>query len=301
MDLAQLEIFLCIADERSFSRAAEKMLRTQPALSIAIKRLEEELGETLFDRSSKSGTMTEAGRILYSYAQKMLNLRDEAREAISELRGMFRGRLTIGANESTSFYVLPSLLLEYRKRHPQIKIEVFRNVSEKIPLEVVERNLDFGFLSYDPMNPALQSFEVNRDELVLVVPSKHKFVGRKQVSVKELGEEQFVAHNVKTPSRSRIFELFAQNNTPLNICIELATLETIKDFVMRNVGIAILPRLAVQDEIESGKLVEIPVKGMKIEKVLRLVYRRESSLSHAAKSFLELVKNWQNGAALTRR
>ena len=165
MDLAQLEIFLRIADEKSFSRAAEKMLRTQPALSIAIKRLEEDLGETLFDRSSKSGTLTEAGRILYSYAQKMINLRDEAREAISELRGMFRGRLTIGANESTSFYVLPALLLEYRKRHPQIKIEVFRNISEKIPLEVVERNLDFGFLSYDPMNPALQSLEVHRDEL----------------------------------------------------------------------------------------------------------------------------------------
>jgi DNA-binding transcriptional LysR family regulator len=301
VDLAQLEIFLRIADEKSFSRAAEKMLRTQPALSIAIKRLEEDLGETLFDRSSKSGTLTEAGRILYSYAQKMINLRDEAKEAIGELRGMFRGRLTIGANESTSFYVLPALLLEYRKRHPQIKIEVFRNVSEKIPLEVVERNLDFGFLSYDPMNPALQSFEVNRDELVLVVPPKHKLAGRKQVTVKDLGDEQFVAHNVKTPSRSRIFELFAQNHTPLNICIELATLETIKDFVTRNVGIAILPRLAVQDEIESGKLVEVPVKGMKIEKILRLIYRRESSLSHAAKSFLELVKSGQKVSGANKR
>jgi LysR family transcriptional regulator, low CO2-responsive transcriptional regulator len=291
VDLAQLEIFLCIADEKSFSRAAEKMLRTQPALSIAIKRLEEDLGETLFDRSSKSGTLTEAGRILYSYAQKMINLRDEAREAIGELRGMFRGRLTIGANESTSFYVLPALLLEYRKRHPQIKIEVFRNISEKIPLEVVERNLDFGFLSYDPMNPALQSLEVHRDELVLVVPPKHRLAGRKQVSVKELGEEQFVAHNVKTPSRARIFELFAQNHTSLNICIELSTLETIKDFVLRDAGIAILPRLAVQDEVASGTLIEVPVKGMKIEKILRLVYRRESSLSHAAKSFLDLVKS----------
>lgn len=290
MDLAQLEIFLSIAEEKSFSRAAEKMLRTQPALSIAIKRLEEELGETLFDRSSKSGTLTEAGKILYSYAQKMINLRDEARESISELRGMFRGRLTIGANESTSLYVLPSLLLEYRKRHPQIKIEVYRNVSEKIPLEVVERNLDFGFLSYDPMHPSLQSIEVHRDELVLVVPPKHYLAKRKQVTVKELGEEQFVAHNVKTPARDRIFDLFKQHRTPLNISIELATLETIKDFVMQEVGIAILPRLAVEHEIESGKLIEVPVKGMKIEKVLRLIYRRESSLSHAAKSFLELVK-----------
>jgi DNA-binding transcriptional LysR family regulator len=291
LDLAQLEIFLCIAEERSFSRAAEKMLRTQPALSIAIKRLEEELGEPLFDRSSKSGTLTEAGKILQSYAQRMINLRDEAREAISELRGMFRGRLSIGANESTSLYLLPGLLYEYRRIHPQIKIEVYRNVSEKIPSEVLERNLDFGFLSYDPMHPALQSIEVHRDELVLVVPPEHQMARRKNITVKELGNEQFVAHNVKTPARMRIFELFAQHRTPLNICIELATLETIKEFVALEVGIAILPRLAVQNEISSGRLIEVPVKGMKIEKTLRIVYRREHSLSHAAKSFLELVKS----------
>jgi DNA-binding transcriptional LysR family regulator len=290
VDLSQLEIFLSIAEEKSFSRAAEKMLRTQPAISIAIKRLEEELGEPLFDRSSKNGALTEAGKILLSYAQRMLNLRDEAKESISELRGMFRGRLTIGANESTSLYLLPPLLMEYRKRHPKIKIEVFRNVSEKIPLEVQERNLDFGFLSYDPMNPQLQSIEIHRDELTLVVPPKHRLAKLKQVAVKDLGEEQFVAHNVKTPSRTKIFELFAQNRTPLNICIELATLETIKEFVLLDVGIAILPRLAVEAEINSSKLVEVQVKGMKIEKTLRLVYRREASLSHAAKSFLEIVK-----------
>jgi DNA-binding transcriptional LysR family regulator len=283
---------LCIAEEKSFSRAAEKMLRTQPALSIAIKRLEEELGETLFDRTSKSGALTEAGKILHSYAQRMINMRDEAKEAIGELRGMFRGRLTIGANESTSLYLLPKLLLEYRKRHPQIKIEVFRNVSEKIPFEVLERSLDFGFLSYDPMHPSLQSLEVHRDELVLIVPPKHHLAGRKQVTVKELGEEQFVAHNVKTPARDRIFDLFAQHRTRLNICIELATLETIKEFVQLNAGIAILPRLAVQNEIRSGKLIDVPVRGMKIEKILRIVYRREHSLSHAARTFLEIVKTW---------
>lgn len=290
MDLAQLEIFLCIAEEKSFSRAAEKMLRTQPALSIAIKRLEEELGETLFDRTSKAGALTEAGKILQTYAQQMINLREESRDAIGELRGMYRGRLTIGANESTSLYLLPELLMEYRKKHPRIKIEVYRNVSERIPAEVLERNLDFGFLSYDPLHPQLQSIEVHRDELTLVVPPKHPLAKRRQVAVRDLGDEQFVAHNVKTPARTRIFELFAEHHTPLNICIELATLETIKEFVLLGAGVAILPRLTVQDELKSGKLVEVQVKGMKIEKTLRLVHRKENSLSHAARSFLEIVK-----------
>jgi DNA-binding transcriptional LysR family regulator len=290
VDLSQLEIFLTIAQEKSFSRAAEKMLRTQPAISIALKRLEEELGEPLFDRSSKSGTLTEAGRILHSYAQRMLNLRDEAVDAISELRGMYRGRLTIGANESTSLYLLPPLLLKYREHHPKIKIEVFRNISERMPNEVLERNLDFGFLSFDPQHPSLQSLEVFRDELVLVVSPRHRLAKKKGVTVKDLGEESFIAHNVKTPARARIFEMFAQHRTPLNISIELATLETIKEFVLLNAGIAILPRLAVRDMLHAGKLVEVPVKGMKIEKALRLIYRREQSLSHAARSFLQLVK-----------
>lgn len=295
MDFSQLEIFLSIAQEKSFSRAAEKMLRTQPAISIAIKRLEEELGESLFDRSSKAGTLTEAGKILHSYAQRILNLRDEATGAISELRGMYRGRLSIGANESTSLYLLPDLLVKYREQHPRIKIEVYRNVSERIPNEVLERNLDFGFLSFDPQHPSLQSMEVYHDELVLVVSPKHHLAKTPQVTVRDLGKESFVAHNVKTPARARIFELFAQNRTPLNISIELATLETIKSFVKNNVGIAILPRLAVQADVAAKQLVEVSVKGLKIEKTLRIIFRREQTLSHAAKSFLEIVREMYPG------
>ena len=290
MDLAQMEIFLRVAEEKSFSRAAEKLLRTQPAISIAMKRLEEELGEQLFDRSSRAGTLTEAGKILHSYAQRMVNLRDEARSTISELRGMNRGRLSIGANESTSLYVLPPVLVEYRRLYPEIKIEVYRNLSERIPGEVLERNLDFGFLSFDPLHPALQSMEVYRDELAFVVHPLHRLAKRESVTVKELGAEQFVAHNVKTPSRARIFELFAQHRTPLNISIELATLETIKDFVRRDAGVAIIPRRVVRDDVRAGRLIEVPVKGMKIEKTLRIVFRREQSLSHAARAFLDLIK-----------
>jgi len=290
MDLGQLEIFLCIADEKSFSRAAEKVRRTQPALSIAIKRLEIELGEPLFDRSTKGGMLTEAGRVLYSYAQRMVNLREEARGAINELRGMYQGRLTIGANESTSLYLLPQMLVEYRQRYPQIKIEVHRAVSERIPTEVYERNLDVGFLSYDPIQTGLQSIEVARDELVLVVPPGHLLLEQKQVTVRDLGEYQFVAHNVRSPARDRIFDLFRDHQTPLHICVELSILETIKDFVSLGVGLAILPRLSVQEAIESGRLCSVPVEGMKIEKTLRLVFRREETLSHAARAFLQLVR-----------
>src|SRR5258706_3382866 len=125
MDLAALETLLAVAEEKSFSRAAERLFRTQPAISVTIRKLERELGEVLFNRSRKVGTLTEAGTILLSYARRLVNLRDEAKGSVGELRGLYRGRLTIGANESTSLYLLPPLLLAYRRRHPNIKIEVY--------------------------------------------------------------------------------------------------------------------------------------------------------------------------------
>ncbi len=109
--------------------------------------------------------------------------------------------------------------------------------------------------------------------------------------MKELGAESFIAHNVRTPARTKIFELFAKHRTPLNISMELATLETIKEFVRIGAGAAILPRMAVRDALAAGRLVEVPVKGMRIEKPIRVVYRREESLSHAARAFLLLVRS----------
>ena len=290
MDLAQLEAFIHVAREKSFSRAAHKLFRTQPALSIAIKRLEEELGETLFDRSAKGGELTDAGRTLLSYAQRMLNLREEALEAVADYRRMLGGSLAIGANESTSLYLLPSILLRYREAFPQIRINVQRHLSERLPVEVLERNLDFGFLSFEPPQAGLESMVVHKDELVLVVPPGHPFAAREDVAIKDLGKETFVAHNARTPARTHIIELFQKHRTPLNIAIELATLETIKDFVRLGAGLAILPRLSVRDAIEAGNLVEVPVKGLAIEKVIRMVYRREENLSHAAKAFLAMVR-----------
>lgn len=289
MDLSALETFVAVAEERSFSRAAERVLRTQPAVSLAIQKLERELGEPLFDRSRKAGVLTEAGRILLPYARRLMNLRDEAKGAVGELKGLFRGRLTMGANESTSLYFLPPLLREFQKRHPAIRIEVHRNVSERIPAELLERNLDVGFLSFDPNDPSLLSRVVHRDELVLVVAPHHRLARRREVTVPELGRETFVAHNARTPAREKIFELFAAHGTPLRISLDLATLETIKEFVAQGAGAAILPGLTVAEEVKARRLVRVRVRGMRIPKLIRLVHRREESLSHAARAFVALV------------
>ena len=289
MDLSHLETFLAVVETGSFSRAAVKLFRTQPAVSLAIKRLEDEVGETLFDRSTKGGTLTEAGRSLASYARRILHLREEAMASIRELQGLFRGRLSLGANESISQFLLPPLLLEFNRQHPQIKVEVFRAVSERIPTEVLERNLDFGFLSFEPTDPRLTSRVIRKDAMTMVVGPEHPLAKVGSVQVKDLGNLHFLAHNARTPSRARVIQAFAEAGTPLNICMELDSLHTILAFVHQGLGAAILPHLAVEGAIARGKVVPVAIEDLKLERTLRIVHRKEQGLSSAAKAFLGLL------------
>src|SRR5438093_4756941 len=190
MDINQLEVLVTVARERSFSRAAGVLDRTQPAVSQAVRRLEQEIGEKLFDRSSKDGTLTYAGEVLLDYARQMLNLRYSAETAIRDMRDLQRGKLTISANEHTVFCLLP-VIREFRKHHPLIKIEVQRGVASRIPKEITAREVELGVISFTPNDDSLRSTPVMSDELVLVVSPKHKLAGRDEVSIKELGGETF--------------------------------------------------------------------------------------------------------------
>lgn len=290
MEFSQLEALVAIARSRSFSRAGEQLARTQPAISIAIKKLEEEIGAQLFDRSRREVTLTDAGEVLLGYAQKILNLRSEAASAIEELRQLHAGKVTIGANESTSLYFLPKIILAFRQQYPRIKVEVYRSVSERLPQEVRERNLDFGVISFEPNDSELESFPLLDDELALIVRPDHPLARKKKVTIKDLGRETFIAHNVKSPSRTRVIEAFKRNHTPLNISIELSSIETIKQFVQMNLGIAFVPRLCIEQELRQGTLVSVPLQGFTCRRTLRVIYLRDKVHSHAAAKFLDVLR-----------
>ena len=290
MELAQLEFFLRVVEEGSFSKAADRVFRTQPAVSIAVRRLEEEIGAPLFDRAQKTPTLTDAGEVLYDYAQRILALRDHAREAVAELRELRTGRVRVGANESTSLYLLPELILAYRAQHPEVKVEIFRQTSERLPSEILDRNVDFALMAFEPTDRDLASFPVLKDELVLIMSPAHPLAGRESVSVKELGGEPFLAHNVKSASRVKVVDTFARHHTPLNITLELATIETIKRFVQKQVGIAFAPRMCVSEELERGTLSTVPVRGLTYTRTLWAAHRRGATHSHAAAAFLELLR-----------
>lgn len=289
MELSQLEVFLAVARERRFSRAADKLFRTQSAVSQTIRKLEDELGEALFDRSSREGVLTDAGKVLYEYAEKLINLRGEAAESLSELRELQKGKLVIAANEFTVLYLLP-VLAEFRRVHSMIKITVERALGSHIPDDVLRHAAEFGVLSYEPQEENLHSVVVYLDELVFVVPPRHPLATAGQVSIRQMGAESFVAHIVPSPYREKVIQLFKSHKTPLHMDLELPTLQAIKQFVAMGNGVALVPEISVETEIARGELVRIPVKELQLKRKLRLIYRKGANLSHAGRAFLKVAE-----------
>ena len=290
MEMAQLEYFSSVVQEKSFSKAADKVFRTQPAVSIAIRRGEEEIGLPLLDRTQKTPVLTEAGQVVYDYAQRILDLRNQVAQAIAEMQTLKKGRVRVGANESTSLYLLPELILTFRERHPEVKVEIFRHVSSHLPREVLDRNVDFALMASEPEDRDLEAFPVLKDELALIMSPRHPLAGRASIKIKELGSESFIAHNVKSGSRVKVIEAFARHHTPLNITLELATIETIKRFVQKRVGLAFVPRMCVREELERGVLVSVPVRGLSHTRTLWAAHRRGANFSPAASAFLNVLK-----------
>jgi len=289
MDLSQLETFLTVVEEKGFSRAALRLRRTQPAISHTIRKLEEETGEPLFERATRDGTLTAAGQLLRGYAERLLRLRGEAATALEELRSLERGRLTITANEYTCLWLLP-VLDAFRRVCPHIGVTVQRSLASRIPDQLVERAVEFGILSFRPDDDRLQSIAVYTDTVTFVVDPRHPFAKQRQVSIRDLGAQNFVAHIVNSPLRERVLETFARYHTPLNMGVELPSLEAIKRFVALGNGVALVPGLTVQPELARGELVQVAVPELKIARRLWLVHRAQTTLSHAGLAFLDAVR-----------
>jgi DNA-binding transcriptional LysR family regulator len=288
VELYPLRVFLTVATEKSFSRAAEKLHRTQPAISLALQRLESDLGERLIDRSAKDLVLTDAGRTVIEYARRFDNLSGELQLALAELRDNSAGRLSIGANESTTLYLLRHIQ-RYRKLFPKVKVEVRRSLSSRIPSEIVDGNLELGVISFDPHDDRLVTTVIFTDALAFVVSPKHPLASKKLVSIRDLGGETFIAHNVVSPYREAVVSEFRRQGVPLNMPIEMPTVETIRRLVQAELGVAFLPTMCVQQDLETGTLVSVKVKEMQIERKIYLLRPSRRAMSYAAGAFLELL------------
>jgi DNA-binding transcriptional LysR family regulator len=288
VEFTELRVFLKVAAERSFSRAAMKLHRTQPAVSQAVRRLEESVGERLFDRATKDATLTDAGRLLRDYADRLLRLSEEAEAAVKELRDLRRGRVLIGVNEASVHVVLP-LAQRFRDAHPLVHVDVRRIPARQIGAEVAQGSLDFGVLTFQPAEPRLSAIVLGHDELVMLVHPSHALAQAKEVTLAECGRHTVIAHNDPSHVRDRVLRLFEQHHIPANILVSLPSLEGIKRAVALKMGVALLPRRCAESEIARGELVALTMPEIRLRRQVRLVYRKAGERSHASTAFLSLV------------
>ena len=259
-------------------------------MSLAIQRLEAELSVKLIDRLSKDLQLTDAGQIVFDHARRFENLEREMDTALSELRDNSAGRLTIGANESSSLYLMRHIQ-SYRNAYPKVRVEVRRSLSSRIPAMLLDGDLELGVVSFDPLDNGIESTVIYTDHVALVVSPLHRLATRGTVSISELGSESFVAHNVLSPYRDIIIREFQKHRVPLNIQMEMPTVETIRKMVQRDEGVAFLPHMTVESELAAGSLKEVRVPELEhVERKIRLVHPSKRALSHAAAAFLELVR-----------
>jgi DNA-binding transcriptional LysR family regulator len=288
MDLHPLRAFLTVATEKSFSRAAERLFRTQPAVSLSIQRLEDSLGEKLIDRSAKEILLTDAGQIVFDYAQRFEGLQSGLENALAELRDKSAGRLIVGANESSTLYLL-DYIEKYRKHYPKVKVQVRRAQSSRLPAQLLDGEMELGLITYDPEDDRLRNVVIYTDHLAFVVSPTHRLAKYPSVSITELGSETFVAHNVVSPYRAQVIRAFQKYKVQLNMDLEMPTIEAIRKMVERNEGVAFLPRMCVEHEVSHGLLREVNVKEIEVERHIRLIYPARRALSHAAQAFVEMV------------
>lgn len=300
MDLLHLEHFLAVVEEGTFTRAAERMNRTQPAISQSIRRLEEVVGSPLFARDVHEISLTEAGHLLADYARRLLTMRDDALRDVTALRTLKAGRLTLAAHEAAAVYLLPGPLRRYLQTFPDIKVGIQRSRLSEIPRLVMDREVDVGFVKDEPAFHELHWVEVHTDEMVMIAPPAHPLAAREAVSIRDLGEERFVIHHQCRATADRILQLFDQHGTPCRVVAELWSFENVKSFVQEEVGLAIVPAITVRRELADGVLSRVPVTELSMPRRTLMVYRDQGYLSDPASELIKLVRtfNWDQNAGL---
>jgi DNA-binding transcriptional LysR family regulator len=286
MELFDLRTFLAVVTEGSFSRAATRLQRTQPAVSRTIRALEVELGQPLFDRSSNPGTLTEAGVVLQSYADRLIRLTEEAQASVREIDDLRRGRVVIGSNE-TGIPILLPLVATFQSQHPMILIDIRRVHARHIPAEVLHGTLDFGFMTFQSTDNRLLDLSLGSDDLVAIVSPNHRFARRAKITIMEWAEEPIIVHSEPSPARERVNQILESRHATMNVRMSIPSVDGIKLAVEAGMGISLLPRRCVVNEVERKQLVAVPIPELRLPRHMRLVYRRGSRLSQAATAFLQ--------------
>jgi len=286
MDFDQLETFLEVARLSSFSRAAEKRFRTQPAISSQIRSLEEEVGAKLLDRSGGKVSITASGKLFLKFAEDMLEARKMMLTAVAETERVPKGEIVVGANEGTCLHILPEVFAEFKKQYPDVNISITRSDYGKILESVIDNSVDFGVVSLPVNDPRLTVVLIHRDELVIIVPPKHPLSKLKSATIAEAANFPLVVPK-GGHTRDALENLFYERKLKPRYTMELDSSELLKRFVAADAGVGFIARSNVLEDIRANALVAIPISDAVIRRDLALVFRKDKALSRAALAFID--------------
>jgi DNA-binding transcriptional LysR family regulator len=288
MDFEQLRTFLEVCRLRSFSRAAEKLMVTQPAISAQIRTLENEVGARLFDRDGGKVTFTAAGKVFEPFAEHCLQCHSHIMVAIGELHRTPRGEISVSANEATSLYVLPKVFAQFKRQYTRVGLSIVRADRARTLESVLNREVDFGIVSLPLKDPRLLVDVIHRDEVVLIAPKNHSLAARESVKFPEV-----LQHSLLLPKQGRqrelIEDLFRSYEVNPRVAMEVESSELLKRLIVAGLGLGFLPRSNVAIDEKAGTLQVLKLEGVRINRELALVYRKDKNLTRAAHAFLEIA------------
>jgi len=288
MDFDQLETFLQVARHASFSRAAEKRFRTQPAISSQIRALEEEVGAKLFDRSGGKVSLTAAGKAFQKYVEETLDARKTMLTSLAEMERVPRGEIIVGANEGTCLHILPEVFADFKKQYPDVSVNIKRADYASILESIIDNSVDFGVVSLPVGDNRLTVVLIHRDELVVIAPPRHPLGKMKSISIVEVAKYPLVLPKAGH-TRDALEELFHERRLKPNYAMELDSSELLKRFVAADVGVGFIARSNVQEDARAGVLAAIPMNDAQIRRDLALVFRKDKALSRAALAFIDIA------------
>lgn len=294
MEIRDLQVFLSVATHLNYTRAAEEVNLSQPSVSVRMRQLERDLGSKLFEQLGKKIVLTEAGQLLVPYATRILASADDARHAIDELKGLERGTLRIGASTTPGMYVIPTTIARFKESYPQIEIHLGIKDTREIETRIMKNEFDFGFVGGHLAGDEIRVLPWLTDELVLILPPTHPLARKKSVGKKDLERERFILRESGSATRATILTHLQKEKLELQATMEMGNPESLKKAVQSGLGIAFISRFAVESELIAKTLVAARVPGLTIKRELKIVYRKDKHLSHAARRFIELANRaWE--------
>ena len=289
MELDQLKLFADLVREQSFTKVAERNFLTQPAVSLRIRNLEEELGTKLLERTTRKVLVTEEGRILYDYARDILAKAEEVKTVLLERKDQMVGSVRLATVHSIGLHELPAYLKQYISRYPQVGLHIDYQTGDIVYRIVQEGDADLGLVAYPEPHASLVVLPFLEDELVAICHTEHPLARREAIRLHDLNDQPFIAFDEGLPTRKAIDAVMSRRHVRINIKMQSGNIEILKKMVEVGLGVSLVPRFSVQAEVEHGQLRSLPISDYSFKRPLALIHRKGKSLSRPMQAFIDLL------------